>query len=444
MSNGEHSRREWLTALGSAGLLGLAGCSSARDDDDGAFRTGTGTATDATGTGTTAGDGTTDDGTTTEDSSAAETVPVAVLAPTSGGLGDLGTSQLRGAELAVERVNESDAYGFGIELATADTEAHPNRARAELEQIAGEQGVDFAVGGITAPVSLALSEVAWEFEQVYFSGSQTATITGSSCNPGTFRCETSTARMAGALSSFVAADLGSNVWFHYADYAYGNDVYEMVREALASTDDAFAEAGNSTSEIGTTDFSTVIERIGQSDAETVVLGLPPSDLVTFLAQADARGLSDEVALASPSGGSRAVRRGAGESAVGTYGGVRYHPSLETGDNRAFVDAYASRHGERPDNFARVGFDSVRLVAKGIRAAGSTDPGDVRDALKGDTFTTVLGDVIISPENRQAINPAWVGELTAGSEYPDVELQHEVGADELLLPGSELARQCGDR
>jgi len=442
MSNRERSRREWLTALGSAGLFGLAGCSSS--GDDGAFETGTGTATDAEGAGTTTNDGTTDEGTTTEDSSAAETVPVAFLAPTSGGIGDLGTRQLRGAELAVEWVNESSAYDFEIELLTADTELDPNTASEELERFTRERDAGFVVGGITAPVSLALSEVAGEFEQVYFSGSQASGITGSSCSAWTFRCETSTARMAGTLSEFVAAGLDPNVWFHYADYVSGNEVYETVREGLANADDAFAEAGNSTSEIGETNFFGVIEQIDRSDADTVVLGLPPSDLVNFLKQADATGLSDGVDLISPSGGSRAVRQGAGESAAGTYGGVRYHPSMETGDNRAFVDAYATRHGERPDNFARVGFDSVRLVANGIRAAGAATPEDVRDALEGGTFTTVLGDVIISPENRQAINPAWIGELTVSSEYPGVEPEYEVGADELLAPGDELARQCGDR
>jgi branched-chain amino acid transport system substrate-binding protein len=112
------------------------------------------------------------------------------------------------------------------------------------------------------------------------------------------------------------------------------------------------------------------------------------------------GRRSQCSLSPTTGASRVVRRGAGDAAVGTFSGVRYLPSLSTGDNRAFADAYGARYDDRPDNHARVGFDSVRLVANGVRAAGSADP-------------------------------------AAGSDLPAVELRSEVPGDEALPPAAEL-------
>jgi branched-chain amino acid transport system substrate-binding protein len=120
--------------------------------------------------------------------------------------------------------------------------------------------------------------------------------------------------------------------------------------------------------------------------------------------------------------------------------VRYLPSLETGDNQQFVDAYTDSNDGQPGNFARVGYDSIRLIAKGMNQAGSTNVDDVRDALAGGTFETVLGEITLREGDHQATNPTWVGELVTGEDSglaTDVELIDQVPGDETLPPASDL-------
>jgi branched-chain amino acid transport system substrate-binding protein len=114
--------------------------------------------------------------------------------------------------------------------------------------------------------------------------------------------------------------------------------------------------------------------------------------------------------------------------------------LETGDNQQFVDAYTDSNDGQPGNFARVGYDSIRLMAKGMNQAGSTNVDDVRDALAGGTFETVLGEITLREGDHQATNPTWIGELVTGEDSglaTDVELIEQVPGDETLPPASNL-------
>ena len=306
-----------------------------------------------------------------------------------------------------------------------------------------EDGAEFVFGAISSSVALSLNEFANQAEFVYFPGGAAVPITGSSCNEWVFRFETNTAQIAEAISEYTVDNLGTNVWFHYADYAYGESVYDRVSRRMASASDDYTEVSTSTSALGSSNYGSFISEISNSDADVVVLGMTGGDLINFTAQAAEQGLKDNVAIVGPTQSFQVVRGATGESSVGTYGGVRYLPKLETGDNQQFVEAFQSENESPPGNFARVGYDSFRLIAKGIDAAGSTDPGDVRDALEGGSFTTVLGDITLREGDHQATNPTWMGKLVEGDgEMADVELLQQVEGENTLPPASELGCDMG--
>jgi branched-chain amino acid transport system substrate-binding protein len=355
----------------------------------------------------------------------------------SGAYSSLGPSQRAGAELAVEQVNNNGDYDFEFELATGDTETQAGAAQDEAQRVVQQEGAEFVVGAISSSVALALNDFAESAEFIYFSGGAAVPITGSSCNPWVFRFETNTAMIAEAISAYSVNNLGTNVWFHYADYAYGDSVYNRVSERMSDASGEYNEVGTSTSELGASNYGSYISQISGSGADIVVLGMTGGDLVSFTNQAANQGLTDEMAVVGPTQTFQSVRAGSGANSVGTYGGVRYLPMLETGDNQQFVEAYQSANDGAPGNFARVGYDSIRLMAKGMNEAGSTDPEEVKNALEGGTFTTVLGDITLREGDHQATNPTWMGEITGGDGIPSVELINEVPAGETLPPASEL-------
>ncbi|WP_434531719.1 ABC transporter substrate-binding protein (plasmid) [Haloarcula sp. NS06] len=397
----DRSRRQFIAAAGAVGALGLAGCQG----------------------GSTGGE---------------EAVTVASLNPMTGPYSSLGPGQRTGAELAVTEINNNDDYDFEFELVTGDTETEAGAAQSEAQRVVQEDGAEFVFGAISSSVALGLNDFAAQSEHIYFPGGAAVPITGSACNEWVFRFETNTAQIAEAISAYSVNNLGTNVWFHYADYAYGDSVYNRTSRRMENASDDYTEVGTSTSELGASNYGSFITQISNSEADVVMLGMTGGDLVNFTNQAADQGLTDQVAVVGPTQTFQSVRAGTGSNSVGTFGGARYDPSIEMGDNQAFVEAYSSENDRDPGNFARVGYDSIRLMAKGMHEAGSTEPGDVRDALEGGTFTTVLGDITLRESDHQATNPTWMAELVEGDgDSADVELLEQVPGSETLPPASDL-------
>lgn len=454
------SRRRFLALAGVAGFTGLAGCSGGGGGNDsndsgdsggdagsangsGGSAGGNGsegssggnTSSDASGENETGGNGSGSGGGGSADLGS---VTVGILNPISGAYSSLGPGQRSGAELAVEQINGSDEFGVEIEPVYADTETATSAAQGNAQRLVQEEGAEYLFGAISSSVALSLNEFAASEEFVYFPGGAAVPITGENCNEWVFRCETNTAQIAEAISGYSVNNLGTNVWFHIADYAYGQSVYNRVSSRMESANDSYQEAGLTKSQLGSSNYGSFISQISNSNAEVAVLGMTGGDLVNFVNQAADQGLTDQVNLVGPTMSFQSVRAATGSNAVGTYGGVRYDPSVDLGDNQQFVEAFQSANDGPPGNFARVGYDSVRLIARGIQQAGSTDPADVRDALSGGTFTTVLGDVTLRESDHQATNPTWMGELVEGDgDMADVELIDKTEGEAALPPASEL-------
>lgn len=395
------SRRKFLSVAGAAGTMSLAGCIGG------------------------SGGGT-------------ETVTIASLNPMSGAYSSLGPAQRAGVELAVQQINNSDEFSYEIEPVYYDTQTTAGAASQAASQAVQQDGAQFVVGAISSSVALGLNQFAADSEVIYFSGGAAVPITGSQCNQWVFRFETNTAQIAEAISAYTVNEIGPNVWFHIADYAYGNSVYNRTKSRMQDANSNFTEVGKTASSLGSSNFGSYISQIGNSDADAVIIGMTGGDLVNFVNQAADRGLTEEVALVGPTMAFKSVRAGTGANSVGTYGGVRYDPSLELGDNQQFVEAFQSERGGVPGNFERVGYDSIRLMVRGMEETGSTNPADVRDALEGGTFTTVLGDITLRESDHQATNPTWAGELVEGDgDMADVNLLSKVEGENTLPPASEL-------
>ncbi|KTG26947.1 amino acid-binding protein [Haloferax profundi] len=357
----------------------------------------------------------------------------------TGPYGGLAVGQRNGAELAIKHVNENDDLDVEITGVYEDTEADPSTGRRKAQSVVEQDGASYIMGAISSSVALALNEFAADNEVIYNPGGAAVPITGSNCNEWVFRAETNTAQMAEAVSDFTAENLGTNVWFHIADYAYGESVMSRVEKRMKDGHDINV-VGRSRSQLGSTNFNSYISQIANSDADVAVLGMTGGDLINFVKQAASQGLKQDVNLMSPTMTFSVVRGALGEAAYGTYGGVRYLPSLETGDNQTFVEAYRSEYDADPDNFARAAYMSIRMTARGIAEADSTDPAEVKDVLPGLEMDSILGPNQFRDCDHQAMNPVWPGELVApesGSGPAAVELGEMIDGADALPPCADL-------
>lgn len=370
-------------------------------------------------------------------------IPLTVLEPFTGPFSSLAEEHFQGTELAVEQVNESDEYDFEFELNDYDTQLDAEDAIQEANSALQSDGSEFYMGCISSSVALAMNDFAQSNEVIYMPGAADISITGANCNQWVFRFETSTAQIAEVMAQWTAEELGGDIFYHVADYAYGNSVLEEIEGRMQNLTSDYERVGVTRSDPSSTDFDAFITQISNAsdEADALVVGMTGGDLAIFLNQARDRGLHEEIPIVTTTGSFRAVRAGAGSGAYDIYSGTRYNPGIETGDNQAFVAAYEEAYGGLPDSFSRTGYESVRTLAAGIADSGSTDPADVREVMAGVERDTIFGPVEYRECDQQASNPVWMAECVppAGDgDIADVEL-----LDGWALSGEEAAPDCAD-
>lgn len=425
-------RRRALQYLGGGALtatLGTAGCVQQADDSG----------STATDTGTDGGDTEADagDDTATETGSGGDApVTMGVLMPTSGPSAPLGQAQRQGAELGVQYVNDSDEFGFTIDPVYADTQTDPSTGLQRAQSVVEDDGADYVVGALESSVALAVADYVSDRDVVYTSGAATIELTGANCNANTFRTETNAAQQMAGLVDFVASDLGSNLWIHTTDDTYGNSAVTQIERRIEAQGFDIDVVGQTMPDKGTSNYGPQISNISNSEADVVALPDTGADLINFMKQASSAGLTEEVDIIGTAIFAQVSRQALGSDAVGAYSSTLYNHTLETGDNREFVAAYGNEYDGVPGSFARVGYDMVRMTARGIQEAGTADPVEVRDAMEGLDVTTALGTTPFRECDHQAVNPVWTGQVVEGGEIPGIELLNRVAGDEAIRPCGE--------
>ncbi|WP_227377056.1 ABC transporter substrate-binding protein [Haladaptatus halobius] len=403
------TRRAVLGAVGAGGLAGVAGC-----------------------LGNIGGGG---------GGGSVDTVKYGVLNPMTGPYAGLAAEQRKGVKLAIQTINDSDEYEFTIDAKYGDTQADTETGQQEAQRLVEQHGASFLMGAISSSVALGLNEFASEESVIYSPGAAAIPITGKNCNKYVFRCETNTAQIAEACSEWTLNNLGSRVWFHIADYAYGQSVLREWRSRMKKSSADFTEVGVSRAEFGAKNFDSFISQIKNSDADVVVVGSTGGDLINFAKQAKSQGLVGQKKVMTTTGTFQVVRGALGEAADGLYSGTRYVPKIDVGDNQQFVKAYEKANGTEPDNFARVAYDSIRMVANGIKEAGSADPDEVADTLAGLEMDTLFGKNSFRECDHQAKNPVWVGRnVFKGGKMVDVKLINKVEGDQAIPPCDQTGCQ----
>ncbi|WP_257300720.1 ABC transporter substrate-binding protein [Haloarchaeobius sp. FL176] len=405
-SSGFGSRRNFLRATAGASALGLAGC---LDNIGG-------------------GGGSSD------------TITYGVVSPMSGSYSGLAPGQRYGARLAIETLQEDDDFDFEIEGVYKDGQTEDTASVDAARRAVEEDGANFIMGAISSSVALALNELAADEEVIYNPGGAAVPVTGSGCNQYVFRAETNTAQIAEAVSEYTVNNLGNNVWFHIADYAYGTSVRNRVESRMREADANLTITGSTASQLGSTNFDTYISQIDNSDADVVVVGMTGGDLINFTAQAVEAGITEDKDIMAPTMSFQVVRRALGPAAYGLYGGVRYVADIDNPQNNTFREAYMNMDetSAPPDNFARVGYQSVMMTAEGIKEAGSTNVDDVIDALEGLEMDSILGTNQFRACDHQALNPTWMGQCVEpdSGEMADVELLSKVEGPDAMIPCEE--------
>ncbi|MFT5364189.1 MAG: branched-chain amino acid transport system substrate-binding protein, partial [Dinoroseobacter sp.] len=204
--------------------------------------------------------------------------------------------------------------------------------------------------------------------------------------------------------------------------------------------------------LASTDFSSYIAPVLNSDADVLVLNHYGGNMVNSLTNAVQFGLRDRIVngkqfeIVVPLY-SRLMAKGAGANVKGIFGSTNWHWSLSDEGSQAFVRSFGTKYGFPPSQAAHTCYVQTMLYADTVTRAGSFNPCAVVEALEGFEFDGMgNGPTLYRAEDHQCFKDVLVvkGKENPENEFDLLEIveitpvaQVTYGADHPMFAGGEL-------
>ena len=190
------------------------------------------------------------------------------------------------------------------------------------------------------------------------------------------------ARASSIMPSTVSAR--TNIAVLHTDESYGTDSATAAVEAIEANPD-LTLVTNLAHTTTATDFTREVQE--SADADVVINYSYPNPLAAELQAFDQAGLGIPTVSGSSASTVAATGLVTPEQLTSLHGVLNCNPADDTREPAAnFIAAYTAEYGSGPDLIGMVTYDSIRLGAEAIAAAGSTDHTAVADSLRSIDFT----------------------------------------------------------
>jgi branched-chain amino acid transport system substrate-binding protein len=333
-------------------------------------------------------------------------VSIGAVFPLSGTVAFYGTESRDGALLAIDEINAAGGLlGKQLALIAEDDEGNAEKSVNAFTKLTTRDKVAVILGSSTSGATQAMTALAQRNKVILISPSATNTEV-TRAGDYIFR-----ACFIDPFQGVVGADfaydtLGSRraavLYDAGADYNSGlADSFRQQFRAVGGqvvADEAYQS--------GDVDFNAQVTRIRAANPDVVYLPNYYNDVALQAKQLRAQGVN--CALVGGDGWDGLIDN-AGDEALNGYWSAGF--AADTTDPRAqtFVRAFTAKFNRSASQFSALGYDTMMLVADGIKAAGSFDTAAVKDAMAKLNGPYVTGNIRFDA-NRDPIKSAAILEI----------------------------------
>ncbi len=349
---------------------------------------------------------------------AAEPIRIGVNTVLSGQFPDRGLSELYGAQMAMDRINQAGGVlGRMLEAYYVDNGCKPEQGIAGTKRLIEQAHVPVVIGALCTPVTHAIMPIMAEAQVPLViatsAGQDFVDASGVGGNDYAFKTIPSDLDIASGLVKFwAAAGIKSVAMVADADgfqQANARSIAKATREAGIGI---MSETKLPASGV---DFLALLKSLQAANPEALVLNLGPSNAAFFRAF-EASGwklpVSGRIDLAgAQSAVSPAFRDGGGLANVTTV--AVFSPAVTLPAVQDFIAAYRLRTGQAPTQRPFFVYEAVYLVADAIQRAGSDRPDAIQKALKTSVLPSMLGGTYALDDHNHAHTPLFILALREG-------------------------------
>jgi branched-chain amino acid transport system substrate-binding protein len=363
-------------------------------------------------------------------SAQAQEVKVGVNLPYTGIGAEIAQQMDRGLELYL-KLNPDKVKPYSIKLIKRDVK-NPGGADAKVvvQELLTQDNVDIVAGWLYSPNAIATAPVVTAGKKLaVIMNAGTAHITNMS--PYYVRTSFSMWHAGHALGEAAVKVLNAKTAaIGYSDFPPGKDSRDAFKRAFEANggkviDDIPMGGGGAVP-----DFTPYFQRVKDKKPDVFFVFIPSGDHAAAVARTyGALGLREAgIKLIGP--GDVTVDnklQGMGAAAVGIITMHHYNVDLDTPENERFVAAWKSAYGQDsiPDFTSVGGYDGMAAIVHVVQALkGKIETDKALAALKGWTFESPRGPIMVDPVTRDIVMNEYLSEVVMG---PDGKLhQKQIG------------------
>ena len=338
-----------------------------------------------------------------------ETVKVGAINSLSGGLA-VSESVIRDAiVLAVEQVNASGGVlGKQLDLIGEDGASEPTVFAEKAQKLVQSDCVAVVFGGYTSASRKAMLPVFENANALLYYGQQ---YEGLESSPNIFYTGATTNQQIIPALDYLKQQGVQSLYLVGSDYVFPRTSNAIVK--------AYAEAngieikGEDYTPLGSTDFSTIVNKIRAADADAVFNVVVGDSLVAFFREYRAAGLTAEaMPVMSMCVGEEEVRSIGPDTLVGQLSSWNYYQTLDSPQNTQFVADFKSRFGADrvTSDPMESAYAAVMLWKANVEKADSFEVADIQATADGVTVDAPEGTVSIDGENHHVTKTARIGRV----------------------------------
>ncbi|MBT3915145.1 MAG: ABC transporter substrate-binding protein [Rhodospirillaceae bacterium] len=325
---------------------------------------------------------------------AAESIKVGIVLTLTTPASIMGKNMKAAYEVAYDHLGGKIA-GKKLELIFEDDGLKPNIGKQKTEKLVKKDKVDFLTGYIWSHVLGASAPVALKAGKIFVSANAGHSLyAGKKCHKNFFNAAWENSQNPMAMGSLLNQRGVKNLYVLSLNYAAGKQMVAGVERTFKGN-----IVGKDLVPTSHKDWSAEIAKVKAAKPDGVFVFYPGAWGPAFFTQYKQAGLDKTTPLYSVfsvDGANLPVfQKRKMNHLLGTFNTMFWAPDLDNATNKRFVADFAKKYkGQTPSHYAAQAYDSLMLIAAGVRAAGgdakNTDA--VRKGMEKADFPSVRGKI----------------------------------------------------
>ena len=338
-----------------------------------------------------------------------DTIKVGALNSLSGTMAISEVTVRNAVDLAVEQINaDGGVMGKKIDRVGEDGASEPTVFAEKAEKLISSDCVAAVFGGWTSSSRKAMLPVFEGNNSLLYYPVQ---YEGLESSPNIFYTGATTNQQIVPALDYLKDQGVKSLYLVGSDYVFPQTANRIIR--------AYAEAngieikGEDYTPLGSTDFSTIVNKVRSADADAVFNTLNGDSNVAFFREYKNVGLTpEEMPVVSVSIAEEEVGGIGVQNIEGQLTAWDYYQTIDTPENNEFVKAYKDKFGaDKPTSDPmEAAYLSVYLWKNTVEKAQSFDVKAIQDNAGGVSFNAPEGLVTIDGDNNHITKTARIGEI----------------------------------